>query len=102
MPRPLTRRERSIAAKYKRFRSTQDRASALYAEADRIAFELAQKLGGHGKVMRISEEGKALQVIDNYQAAIEHPKREKGEMPKAWAHGSVRQFEFKETHVPAE
>jgi hypothetical protein len=49
--------------------------------------------------VRISVEGKGIQVIDNYQAAIRHPKRQPEQMPKAWAHGSVRQFEFKEIQI---
>jgi len=102
MPKPLTRRERSIAAKYRKLQKAQERASAQYELADRLSFAIAHQAGGNGKVVRISSEGRAVQVIDNYQAAIAHPKRDPEQMPKAWAHGSVRQFELKEISIPLE
>jgi hypothetical protein len=97
--KPLTRKERSAAAIYRKIVKAQTRASTQYELADKLAFQLAQKLGGNGKLVRISAEGRGLQVIDNYQAAIAHPKRLPDQMPKAWAHGSVRQFEFKEIAI---
>jgi hypothetical protein len=97
--KPLTRRERSAANLYRRLIKAQERASAMYELSDRIGYKLAQKLGGDLKTVRISVEGKGIQVIDNYQAAIRHPKRQPEQMPKAWAHGSVRQFEFKEIQI---
>ena len=102
MSKPLTRKERSIAATYRRLVKAQERASAQYELADRLSFKMAQKAGGDGQVVRISSEGKALEIIDLYQAAIKHPKRKPEQMPKAWAHGSVRQFELKETSIPIE
>jgi hypothetical protein len=102
MSKPLTRKERAIAATYRRLQKAQERAALQYELADRLSFSIAQKAGGHGHVVRINAEGKAIQVIDNYQAAIAHPKREPAQMPKAWAHGSVRQFELKETSIPLE
>jgi hypothetical protein len=102
MSKPLTRKERSIAAAYRRLQKAEERASAQYELADRLKFAIAQKAGGHGQVVRISSEGKALEIIDNYQAAIAHPKRGEKQMPKAWAHGSVRQFEVKEVSIPIE
>ena len=98
----LTRKERSIAAAYRRLQKAQERAALNYELADRLSFAIAQKAGGHGQVVKISVDGKALEVIDNYQAAIAHPKRAPQQMPKAWAHGSVRQFELKETSIPLE
>lgn len=95
----LTRKERSAAALYRKIGKAQDRASTQYELADKLAFKLAQQLGGNGKAVRISPEGRGIQVIDNYLAAITHPKRAADQMPKAWAHGSVRQFEFKEIAV---
>lgn len=97
---PLSRRERSIAAKYRKLVKAQEKASLEYERADRLAFAIGMLAGGHGKVVRINPEGKALQVIDNYEAAKAHPKRDPKQMPKAWAHGSVRQFELKEVSVP--
>lgn len=102
MSKPLTKRERSIAATYRRLVKAQERAEMQYELVDRLSFAIAQKAGGHGHVVRISAEGKALEVIDNYQAAIAHPKRADGQMPKAWAHGSVRQFALKEVSIPIE
>jgi len=98
--KPLTRRERSVASKYRKFQKAQERASLEYERADRLAYSIAQIAGGHGRVVRIHPEGKALQVIDNYEAAKAHPKRDPAQMPKAWAHGSVREFELKEIAVP--
>ena len=99
-PKPLTRRERSIAAKYRKLVKAQDRASLEYERADRLSYQIATLSGGHGKVVRIAES-KGIEIIDNYEAAKAHPKRKPEQMPKAWAHGSVRQFELKEVTVPA-
>jgi len=98
----LTRKERSAAAKYRKLCKAQDRAKAEYELCDRLTLSIAQLAGGHGKLVRISSEGKAIEVIDNYVAAIQHPKRAPEQMPKAWAHGSVKQFDLKETTWPAE
>lgn len=98
----LTRKERSAAAKYRKLVKAQEKASANYELVDRLGLSIAKLAGGHGKLIRISSEGKALQITDNYQAAISHPKRSPEQMPKAWAHGSVRQFDIKETQVPLE
>ena len=100
MSKPLTRKERSVAAKYRKVLRAQERAAMQYELVDRLSFSIAQQLGGNGKVVRISTEGKAIQVIDQYQAAISHPKREANQMPKAWAHGCVRQFDLKEIALP--
>jgi hypothetical protein len=102
MPKPLTRRERSIAAKYRKVLKAEERASAQYELADRLKFAIAQLAGGHGKVVRISADGKALEVINPMQAAISHPKRKPDQMPKAWAHAAVRQFDLKEVSIPLE
>lgn len=98
--KPLTRRERSAASTYRKIQKAQERASAQYELADRLSFKLGEQIGA-GKVARISVDGKGIQAIDNYQAAIQHPKREPGAMPKAWAHGCVRQYDFKEINVIA-
>lgn len=94
--KPLTRRECRAAAAYRKLVKLKERASADYERADRQALKLATLIGGHGKTVRISAEGKAIEVVDNYQAAIAHPKRKPDQMPKAWAHGCVRQFDFEE------
>lgn len=95
----LTRKERSIAAKYRKLTKAQERAATQYELADRLAFSIAKQIGGHETRIRISSDGKGIEVVDNYQAAISHPKRKPEQMPKAWAHGSVRQFEFKEVQI---
>jgi hypothetical protein len=95
----LTRKERAIAAKYRKFVKAKERAAADYERADRLALDIATRAGGAGKIVRISAEGKGIQVVDNYQAAILHPKRQPDQMPKAWAHAAVRQFEFEEVNV---
>lgn len=102
MSAKLTRKEKSVAAKYRKLVKAQEKAAANYELVDRLSFSIAQLAGGHGKTVRISAEGKALSVTDNYQAAISHPKRSDEQMPKAWAHGCVRQFDIKETQVPLE
>lgn len=100
--KPLTRRERRAASAYRKLVKLKERASAEYERADRQALKLAKVIGGHGEIARISSEGKALKVIDNYRAALEHPELEPGQMPKAWAHGCVRQFDFKELKAVAQ
>ena len=96
----LTRRERSIAAKYRKYTRALEQAERFYALADRQLFALAQTLGGeHGITARISVDGKGLMLLDNFTAAETDPKREPEEMPKAWAHGAVRQFAVKKVNL---
>lgn len=93
----LTKRERSVAAKYRRYRKVLERAQFFYELADRLAVAIADKLKKqHGTEVRISETGQGIRLVDNYIAAQKHPKLMPGQMPKAWAHGSVRQFELEE------
>jgi hypothetical protein len=95
----LTRKERAIGSKYRKLMKAREKAGAQYDLADRLALDIATRAGGDGKIVRISTEGKAIQVVDNYQAAILHPKRKPEQMPKAWAHAAVRQFEFDEVTI---
>lgn len=98
---PLTKRERSIAAKLKRFEATKEKAKALYDKADGILTDIAQQLEGpkltkmraqlaelakSKHTVRISEDGKTLHLRE---AAAD----EKGIM--GWGHGAVRQFDPK-------
>ena len=99
MSKALTRRERSIATKYRRLVKAQEKASAQYDLADRLAFDIAQK--SKGQVVRISET-KGIQAIDQMQAAIAHPKRKPDEMPKGWAHAAFRQFKIEEVSIALE
>ena len=97
----LTKRERSIAAKFKRYAATKEQAKSLYDKADGILTEIARLVEGasitrmRGRLadlakahstMRISEDGKLLQLRE---AAAD----EKGIM--GWGHGAVRQFDPK-------
>lgn len=99
MAKNLTRKERAIASKYRKLVKAKEKAAAQYDLADRLALDIATRAGGDGTIVRISAEGKAIQVVDNYQAAIQHPKRKPEQMPKAWAHAAVRQFEFEEVTI---
>ena len=94
--KPLSKRERHAAHAWKRIQKIRDQASAKYALADRMTFALAKLLGGHGKIIRITPEGRGLRVVDPLRAATESPKYLDGEMPKAWAHAAVRQFGLEE------
>jgi len=81
--------------------NAQRRAASQYELSDRLGFELGQLAGGHGQLVRISQN-LALQVTEPMKTAIENPKREPTQMPKAWAHAAVRFFDFKEITLPAE
>lgn len=99
MPKPLTRRERSLAAKYRRLVKAKERAAVQYELADRLAFEIATKT--NGKPIRISDT-KAIQVVDQVKAAIEHKNRRADQMPKIWAHAAARLFEIEEVKLTVE
>lgn len=98
---PLTKRERSIAAKFRKWEQTKEKAKALYDKADGILTEIAQQLEGpkltkmradlatlasSRHTIRISESGQQLHLRES--AADE-----KGIM--GWGHGAVRQFDPK-------
>lgn len=95
----LNKRERSIAAKYRRMVRAQEKAGAQYDLADRLALDIAKK--SKGEVVRISDT-KGVQAIDQMQAAINHPKRKPEDMPKGWAHAAFRQFKIEEVSLPTE
>lgn len=99
--KPLTRRERRAASAYRKIIRAQEKASVQYELADRETLKLANLLGGHGKTARISVDGKGILVVENYRAAIDHPKRKPEQMPKAWAHAAVRQFSIEELKLVA-
>jgi hypothetical protein len=98
---PLTQRERTIAAKFRRFERTKEKAKELYDRADGILTEIVQSLEGPKLTkaradlfelakskhsIRISEDGKQLHLRE---AAPD----EKGIL--GWGHGAVRQFDPK-------
>lgn len=97
----LSKRERSIAAKLRRWEATKDKAKALYDKADGILTEIAQQMEGPTLTraraqlaeaakakhsIRISEDGKTLHLRE---ASAD----EKGIL--GWGHGAVRQFDPK-------
>jgi hypothetical protein len=99
MPKPLTKRERSIAAKYRRMQKAQERAGAQYELADRLAFKIAAQTGG--KLVRISDTLGIL-AVDQAKAALEHPKRKPDQMPKIWAHAAARLIAIEEVKLTVE
>ena len=101
MPTPLTKRERAIARTFARYEKLQEKASAAYARADRLATELAQKifkiknaraLNEFTKAVRISEEGKHLLAEAQFLAAQKDALN--GGDGKIWAHGAVRPWKL--------
>jgi hypothetical protein len=95
-PKPLTRKERRVAASYRKIQKAKEKASAEYERADRETLKLANLLGGHGATARISQDGKGIKIVEPLRAALESPKLQAGQMPKAWAHAAVRQFDVEE------
>lgn len=98
---PLSKRERSIAAKFRRYEKAREKAKALYDKADAILTELAQQIEGpkltkmraqlaelakEKHLVRIGEDGKQLQLRESSAD-------EKGIL--GWGHGAVRQFDPK-------
>ena len=97
----LTKRERSIAAKFRRYERTKEKAKTLYDRADGILTEIARQLEGptltrareqlleaaqKKHMIRISDDGRQLHL------------REAGADEKGilgWGHGAVRQFDPK-------
>ena len=100
--KPLTRRERRAATSYRRILRAKEKASAEYERADRETVKLAKLLGGHGATARISQDGKGIKIVEPLLAALESPKLQPGQMPKAWAHAAVRQFDVEELKLVAQ
>lgn len=97
----LNKRERSIAAKHRRYEKTLERAKALYDKADAILTDIARQIEGpkltkaredlaelakSRHTVRIHEDGKLLTLRE---AAAD----ERGIL--GWGHGAVRQFQPK-------
>ena len=98
---PLTKHERSIAAKFRRWEKTKEKAKALYERADGILADIARQVEGPKltkmraqlteaaktrHLVRISEDGKQLQLRESSAD-------DKGIL--GWGHGAVRQFDLK-------
>ena len=101
----LSKRERSIAAKFRRYEKLKERAKRLYEQADVVLTQIAQQSEGPKltamraqlaelakakHLVRISEDGRQLQLRES--AADE-----KGIL--GWGHGAVRQFDPKVVNV---
>jgi hypothetical protein len=97
----LSKRERSVASKLRRWEKAKEKAKTLYDKADGILTEIAQEMEGpkltkmrqqiadlakEKHFIRIDENGKQLQLRE---AAAD----EKGIL--GWGHGAVRQFDPK-------
>lgn len=97
----LTKHERSIAAKFRRWEKLKEKAKRLYDQADGVLVEIAQQLEGpkltkareqlaelarSKHACRISDDGRQLHLRESSPD-------EKGIM--GWGHGAVRQFDPK-------
>ena len=98
----LSKRERSIAAKFRRYEKEREKAKKCYDRADSILMEIAAQidgpkiaklrteltaaLGARRSLVRITEDGKQLQLR-------EVSADERGIL--GWGHGAVRQFDLK-------
>ena len=97
----LSKRERSIAAKFRRYERTKEQAKTLYDRADGILTEIARQLEGPQLTKmreQVSEAVKAKHTIriheDGRQLCLrEASPDEKGIL--GWGHGAVRQFDPK-------
>jgi len=97
----LTKRERSIAAKFRRYERTKELAKALYDRADGILTEIARELEGPQLTKareQLTEAAKAKHVIRIHEDGRQLHLREAGPDEKGilgWGHGAVRQFDPK-------
>ena len=81
----LSKRERSIAAKFRRYEKLKERAKRLYEQADVVLTQIAE-LAKAKHLIRIDENGRQLQLRESSPD-------EKGIL--GWGHGAVRQFDPK-------
>lgn len=81
----LTKKERSIASKFKKREKAKEQAKKFYDRADALTLEIAKAIQPKTFV-RIHEDGKQLHLLNN--AAGE-------EMIVGWAHGALRRWELK-------
>ena len=81
----LTKKERSIASKFKKREKAKEQAKKFYDRADALTLEIAKQIQPKTFV-RIHEDGKQLHLLNN--AAGE-------EMIVGWGHGAVRRYDLK-------
>jgi hypothetical protein len=96
----LTKRERSIAAKFRRYEATKEKAKSLYDRADGILTEIARSLEGPKLTKmreQIAEAAKTHHSVRISETQTLHLREasadEKGIL--GWGHGAVRQFDPK-------
>jgi len=98
---PLTKRERSIAAKFRRYEKSKERAKALYDHADGLLTEIARQLEGPKLTKareQLNELAKTKHTIRIHENGQQLHLREAGPDEKGilgWGHGAVRQFDPK-------
>lgn len=82
---PLSKKERSVAAKFRRYEKAKEQAKKFYDRADLILMEIAKQIQPKGFV-RIKEDGQQLHLR-------EAKADERGIL--GWGHGAVRQYDLK-------
>ena len=98
---PLTKRERSIAAKFKRYEKLKEKASKLYDDADKLLNEIGKSMLRRSPTfihttksgtestrvaVRIGEDGLELHCIDHCAG---------DDVIVGWGHAAVRRYELK-------
>lgn len=86
----LTKRERAVAAKLRKYEKAREEAKTLYDRADQIVLDIVRTLNGKARC-RIRDDGKELIVIDHAKAAVADDTAN----IVGWGHAAVRRFELK-------
>ena len=81
----LTKRERSIASKFRKREKAKEQAKKFYDRADALTLEIAKSIQPKPFV-RIREDGQQLHLQDNTKGE---------EMIVGWGHGAVRRYDLK-------
>ena len=81
----LTKKERSIASKFKKREKAKEQAKKFYDRADALTLEIAKAIQPKTFV-RIHEDGKQLHLLNNAVGE---------EMIVGWGHGAVRRYDLK-------
>ena len=81
----LTKKERSIASKFKKREKAKEQAKKFYDRADALTLEIAKAIQPKTFV-RIHEDGKQLHLLETKPD-------ERGIV--GWGHGAVRRFDLK-------
>ena len=97
----LSKRERSIAAKFRRYEKLKEKAKRLYDQADGVLSEIARSMEGpqltamRAKIAEAAKSKHLIRISDNgSQLQLrEASADEKGIL--GWGHGAVRQFDAK-------